>query len=163
MLFSLTDVILIVIVLIFTIGGFALGLIGMIGALLGIVAGVWIASQNFLPVSEWLTPILLDHSGTAKVVAFVVIFLLVNRLVAVLFWVINKAFRVISIIPFLKSINRIGGTILGVVEGVLVSGTVIYVIIKFVPQIEWLVNGLNESQVAHWLVWTTHFLSNLLP
>lgn len=163
MFFTLTDVILIVILAIFVIGGFVLGLIQAIGALVGLVFGAWVAANSYLPVADWLTPIILGHSGTAKVIAFTVIFILVNRLVGLLFWLINKAFNLISIIPFLKSINRLGGVILGLIEGVLVLGLIIFVIAKFAPDISWLADNLNQSKVAHWLVLATQFLTNLIP
>src|SRR3989339_549288 len=144
MLFSLTDVILIIIVLIFVIGGFVMGLIQAIGALIGVVADAWIGGIYFMPFGEWLTPYVLGHSGVAKVIAFVIIFGLINRLIGLLFWLIEKAFHLISIIPFLKSINRLGGVLLGFVEGVLITGLVIYMIVTFAGEIEWMVTALNE-------------------
>jgi membrane protein required for colicin V production len=163
MLFTLTDVILIVIVLAFVMLGFFMGLISAIGALVGVVAGAWISSIYFLDLANWLSPYLLGMDGTAKVVAFILIFTLVNRVVALLFWIIGKVFKLISIIPFLKSIDRLGGAILGFVEGSLVVGTVVFVISKFSPNIPWLLDNLNSSRIAHILVWVTQFLSNFIP
>lgn len=163
MIFTLVDVILIVIVLAFVMLGFFMGLISAIGSLFGIVAGVWLASSYFMPLAEWLSPYMLGNEGAAKTVAFILIFILVNRLVAMIFWLVNKVFHLVSIIPFLKSINRLGGGILGLVEGVLITGTVVFVIAKFAPNIAVIGENLNQSQVAHWLVWATQFLSNFIP
>jgi membrane protein required for colicin V production len=163
MIFTLTDVILIIILVIFVILGAVMGLVEAIGALIGVAAGLWVAGNYFSPVADWLTPIVLGHSATAKVIAFLAIFILINRLIAILFWVLNRAFGLISFIPFLKSINRLGGLLLGLVEGVLILGVAIFVVAKFSPDIPWLLNGLNYSRVAHLLVWLTQFLTNLLP
>jgi len=143
--------------------GFFMGLISAIGALIGIVAGMWLAGIYFMDLAGWLTPYLLGNEGIAKAVAFILIFTIVNRLVALVFWVVNKVFHLVSIIPFLKSINRFGGALLGFVEGALITGTAIFVIVKFAPDIAWLVENLDQSRVAHLLVWTTQFLSNFIP
>ena len=163
MLFTLVDLILIVAVLFFVIIGFLMGFISAIGALVGVVAGAWLAGMYFIPFAIWLNPYLLGNEGAAKIIAFVIIFGLVNRIVSLLFWLINKMFNLISIIPFLKSINRIGGATLGLIEGALITGLVVFVAIKFGEDIAWLYDNLNSSQVAHWLVWLTQALSNFIP
>jgi uncharacterized membrane protein required for colicin V production len=143
--------------------GFFMGLISAIGALIGIVAGTWLASIYFMDLAVWLSPYILGHEGIAKAVAFLLIFTIVNRLVAFIFWIVNKVFHLVSIIPFLKSINRLGGALLGFVEGALITGTAIFVIAKFAPDIALITNNLNQSTVAHWLVYSTQFLSNFIP
>jgi len=163
MLFTLTDVILIVIVTAFTVLGFFMGLISAIGALIGIVVGTWAAVTFYIPIAEWLSPYLLGHIGVANSLSFLLIFFLVNRLVAILFWVINKVFGLVSIIPFLKPINRIGGALLGFVEGVLITGTTVFIIAKFISSISWLTDNLDQSKIAHILVVSTQFLSNFIP
>jgi len=163
MTFTLVDVILIVILLIFVIVGFLLGLIQGVGALIGLAAGVWVAGQYYLPVGNFLTPIFLGHALAAKIVAFFLIFILINRLVGLVFWLIDKAYNVIAIIPFLKSINKIAGAILGLVEGVLFLGITLYVIAKFAPDIALVKENINGSQVAHWVVAVATYFNDLLP
>ncbi len=163
MFFTLADVILIALILVFVMIGFVMGLIGAIGALVGLVAGIWVANNFYLPVADWLAPHILGNVGLAKSIAFIAIFLIVNRLVALVFWLVNKIFDIISIIPFLKTINRVGGMFLGLVEGVLILGTGIYAIAKFAGSTEWLITALNASRVAHFLVLATQIFTNLLP
>lgn len=163
MIFTLVDVILIVLVLIFVIGGFVMGLIQAVGAIIGVIVGAWAAGQFYEPVANWLTPIILGNGTAAKIISFIVIFLLINRLIAFLFYLINKVFNIIAIIPFLKSINRLAGALLGLVEGVLAVGLIIYVIAKFAGDAQWLIGSLSASKVAHWLVWASSFLVSLLP
>jgi len=163
MLFTLVDVILIVIVVGFVMLGFFMGLISAIGALVGIVLGTWVASNYFLVLANFISPYLLGHEGVAKTIAFMAIFFIINRLVAIIFWLINKAFRLVSIIPFLKPINRLGGAILGLVEGVFITGLSVFIISKFITNISWLVQSLNGSKIAHLLVYITQWLSNFIP
>jgi len=163
MTFTFVDVILILIFFCFMVWGFVMGLIRSIGSLVGLAAGTWLAGRFFMPVADWLTPILMGHDVAAKITAFLLIFFIVNRLVVFLFHLLDKAFRLISIIPFLKSINRLGGVILGAAEGLLTIGIVIYVIAKFAPDSSFVTNTLNGSQVAHWLVASAVWLTNLLP
>lgn len=164
MTFTLIDVLLIAIILFFGAAGFFFGFIGSIGSLIGLFVGAWTAGKYFSPVADWLTPILLGHSDIAKVVAFILIFILINRIIGLVFYLIEKMFNIISLIPFLKSINRLAGLILGLVEGCLVMGLVIYALAKFTPVIPWLSDGLNKSIIAHYLVAGIAFLSVwLLP
>lgn len=163
MLFTLVDVILIIAVAGFVMLGFFMGLISAIGALVGVIVGTWAASSYFLPVAEFIKPYILGYEGVAKTVAFMAIFFIVNRLAALIFWFANKAFNLVSIIPFLKPINRFGGAVLGLFEGVIVMGTAVFITVKFVTNIDWLLGSLNGSKVAHFLVLITQFLSNFIP
>lgn len=163
MSFSFTDVILIVIILIFALAGFAWGLIQGIGALIGLAAGIFAAFNYYLPIADWLAPIFFGHAVLAKIVAFIAIFVIINRLIGLLFWVINKVFNIIAIIPLIKPINRVAGLVLGLIEGILIVGVSLYVIAKFGSDIPWLIKALNASQIAHWLVWSAQLLNSFLP
>ena len=163
MLFTIVDLILIVAVIVFVLIGFFMGLIQAVGAIIGVVLGAWLAGQNYLTLADWLKPYLFNNVTITKIVAFMLIFAIVNRLVALIFWIVNKIFKIASFIPFLGSINRLAGAILGLVEGVLIVGLSIYVIAKFSADITWLVNPINSSKVAHFLVYLTGFLASLLP
>lgn len=163
MIFTLVDVILILIIFAFIAAGFFLGLIRSVGSLVGLAFGTWAAGHYFVPVADWLTPILRGNAATAKIVAFIIIFIIINRLVVLIFHFIDKAFHLLSIIPFMKSINRLGGLILGAMEGILTIGLLIYIVAKFAPDSGFVMNNLNDSQVAHYLVAISKFVTILLP
>lgn len=162
-MFTLVDLILIVVVLVFVIVGFMMGLIKSLGALVGVFAGAWVAGHYYEPVASWLTPVLLGHSITATIVAFVLIFGLVDRLVIFIFYLIDKIFNIIAIIPFLGSINKLAGALLGFAEGVLATGLLLYVVSRFAGSIPWVGANLGQSQVAHGLVWISGLMTGLLP
>ncbi len=163
MLFNLADVILIVIVFSFAVAGFMLGLIEAIGALIGLALGAWLAGQYYGQVAGWMASTLHFSGMWSNIVAFLLIFGLVNRLIALVFWLINKIFKIASLIPFVGTINRFAGLILGFVEGILVCGLALYVMAKFGGQIPWLISAIDGSKIAHALVGLTSFLTALLP
>lgn len=163
MTFTLVDVILILILFSFMAAGFVFGLIRSIGSLVGLAIGTWAAGHYFMPLAEWLTPILRGNSSWANIAAFFIVFIIINRLTVLIFHLIDKGFSLLAIVPFMKTINRLGGLCLGIIEGVLITGVAIYIIAKFAPDSSFVVDILNESQLAHGLVAVTQFLTWLLP
>lgn len=162
MFLTILDLILILILFLFIAFGFALGLVQTIGALIGVAVGAWLAGQWYQPLGDWLTPILLDHAITAQIIAFILVFTLANRLIGLLFWFINKIFNLISIIPFTKSLNRILGAILGLLEGTLVLGLILFFVSKVLTS-DWFIEVLASSKVAGWLMTMSSVLVPLLP
>jgi len=163
MLFTLVDVIIIGAILVFGVAGFFFGLITAIGALIGVVAGAWLAGNFYLPVADWLSPFLMGHDTAARIIAFILIFTIVNRLVALVFWLINKVFKLASLIPFLGMINRLAGALLGILEGILATGLLVYAILKIGANITWLAETLDASRMAHSVVWLTSLIAEIMP
>lgn len=161
MLFTLIDLILVALLVFFAAFGFAAGFISSLGILVGLVAGFWAAFNFSSAAADWLKPIFLGQLAAARVAAFFIVFVIANRLVSLIFWLIEKFFNLVSIIPFLKSINRLGGLVLGFLEGVLILGLSIFIIAKFGSYLPWLADTLNGSAIAHALVWLTQFLTFL--
>ena len=162
MYISILDLILILIVFILIAFGFALGLVQTFGALVGVVLGTWLAGMYYDEVAGWLQGIFLGNAVTAKVVAFILIFTISNRLVGLAFWLINKIFNIISIIPFAKSLNRILGAIFGLLEAVLGLGIILYFTSQIIPS-EWWQGILAGSKFALLLIDWAAILTPLLP
>ncbi|PIS04758.1 MAG: hypothetical protein COT81_04710 [Candidatus Buchananbacteria bacterium CG10_big_fil_rev_8_21_14_0_10_42_9] len=162
MFLTILDLILILILFIFIAFGFALGLIYTIGALVGFIGGAWIAGVYYLPFANWLEPFVLGSGNVAKIIAFIVIFTVANRLIGFIFWIINKIFKLFTLIPFLKTINRFAGAVLGLIEGVLSLGLVLVVVAQF-PFSSWLANHIADSSVANFLMSIIQFISPILP
>ncbi|HSD12429.1 MAG TPA: CvpA family protein, partial [Patescibacteria group bacterium] len=97
----------------FVLYGFWFGIIHMVGALLGVVVGAVAAGRLYGPVAHWLLPFVGSNENLAKILGFFIVFVLVNKLVGLAFWIIEKIFKFISIIPFLKTFNRLLGAALG--------------------------------------------------
>lgn len=159
---TILDLVLILIIFVFVAFGFTMGLVQAIGSLVGIFLGTWVAGLYYVSFAELLTPIFLGNALTANIVSFILIFTVVNRLTGLAFWFVNKAFNLISIIPFTKSLNRILGAILGLVEGALAIGIVLYFIVHL-PIPESFRGFVVDSQVAEFFIAQAAILVPLLP
>lgn len=161
-MFSLFDVILIVLLSGFVFFGLFFGLIHTFGALVGVVAGAWTAGHYFLSLASWFSNLTGIAHNSVKVIAFIFIFILINRLIGLIFYFINKIFHLISIIPFLKTINKLAGAILGLLEGCLVLGLSLYILSKYSIS-AWLNASLISSKIAPILIRIAKILLPLIP
>ncbi len=159
---SLFDLILLIILGGFVLYGLWFGLIHSLGILIGTIAGAFLAARWYEPVADWTGFLFAGHQNLARVVCFLIIFIIINRLVGLIFWIIDKIFSIISVIPFLKTINRLAGAILGFLEGVLVLGLTLYIASRF-PLDQWFSDALINSRVAHYLIIVANILKPLLP
>lgn len=155
------DIILLILVGGFTLAGFWLGLIHTAGSLFGTIVGSFVAGQYYTYLAGWLGGIF-GESNTISVISFIVIFILVNRAIGLIVHLIDRIFKIVSIIPFLKTINRLAGAILGFIEGVLVIGIFLYVASRY-PMGDWFISNMKDSAVAHWLIFLSKIITPLLP
>lgn len=162
MYLSILDLILILVVFVFIAFGFTMGLVQSIGALVGVVIGTWLAGVYYEPIGSWFESVFLGSAVAARVVSFILIFTIVNRLVGLVFWLVNKIFNLISIIPFAKSLNRILGALLGLAEAVLTIGMMIYFTTQLAP-VDWWQAAVEGSKIAKLLVDLASILTPLLP
>jgi membrane protein required for colicin V production len=154
-------------ILLLILGGFVLyglwfGLINTLGVLVGTIAGAFLAARWYDPVSSWAGFLFGGHTNLAKVVCFLILFIIINRLVGLVFWLIDKIFSFFKIIPFLSTINRLLGAVFGFLEGVLVLGLTLFVAERY-PLGDWFINSLADSKVAHYLIAVGKILMPLLP
>jgi uncharacterized membrane protein required for colicin V production len=140
---AIIDVIMLLALAGFVFYGMFFGLIRTLGAFLGVLIGAFLASHFYLPVSGWIDKAFFGYHNLGKVLVFLILFGLINRLVSFLFYLLDRAFGLITIIPFLKTFNRLGGIILGFLTGSLFLGIILYVISKY---------AILESLAGRWLV-----------
>jgi uncharacterized membrane protein required for colicin V production len=145
----IVDVVLIVLLSGFIFYGLFFGLIRTVGA--------------YLPVSELIEPIFFNYNNLGKVLVFLVLFTLINRLVGFGFYLLEKIFNVISIIPFLKTINRLGGAVLGFLTGGLSIGLLLFVVSRYTLLDSILGRWLVDSKLAPMFLKMNDFLLPLLP
>ncbi|MBU0648718.1 CvpA family protein, partial [Patescibacteria group bacterium] len=87
---GLIDIILLILLFGFIFYGLFFGLVQTLGGLVGVFLGVIIAGRFFEPVAEWAQVLCWGNLAAAKVICFVLIFILVNRGVGLIFHVIDK-------------------------------------------------------------------------
>lgn len=132
--------------------GLFFGFIRTLGSLLGVIIGAWLAGLLYLDIFNLVEPWFFGLDNLGKIIVFLVLFLIIVKLVSLAVSVADRAFDIISIIPFLKTINRLLGGILGFFEGVVVLGLALYGL-ALVSSFSGTVGGwLVNSQVAYWLI-----------
>jgi uncharacterized membrane protein required for colicin V production len=158
----LIDIILICIISGFAFFGLWFGLVHTLGSLLGTVLGVYLASRYYEPVAEWLISATGWGDNFARVSVFIIAFLLINRLVGMVFFFIQKFTRIFTSLPIIKSIDRLLGGIFGLFEGVITIGIIIYFIDKF-PLSDKIMDMLEISNIASTALIIATILIPLLP
>lgn len=143
-------------------GGFWTGLIQSIGGLVGLFLGEIIASRYYGQFAQAVLPAFNGNAVGAKVFAFIVLFLLVTRLVGVAFWLVNKIFNFIAIVPGLKLLNRLGGALFGFLEGALFIGITLQFLVRL-PLSAGLAQAIAQSALATYFLKLTGWLVPLFP
>ena len=160
---SFVDIVLLIILGGFTLFGLWFGAIHTFGALLGTIAGAFVAGHKFAVIALFFQEKFGGSLPVWKVVAFLLIFTIINRLIGLLFYILEKIFHLLAIIPFLKTINRLAGAILGLIEGALIIGLTLH-IAGVIPLASWFTAKiLIPSEVAQYLLGTARVLLPLIP
>lgn len=140
---AIIDLIILGILGVFVLSGFWFGAIHMIGAVIGVIIGTIAAGRYNDPVADWLTPLFNGNANLAIVIATFLVFVIVVRLVALAVFLLDKVFKFIAIIPFVKTFNRLLGAGLALIEGSAALGLAFYFASKF-P-----VGGLLEASMRN--------------
>ncbi len=153
--------------LLIIIGGFALfglwfGLVRTLGSLIGSLVGIYLASHYYEQLATWLINFTGWNQNYVKVIIFVLAFVIITRLVGLVFWLIEKALSIFTRLPFLHGLDKILGLVLGLLEGIIVVGVSLYFISRF-PINPLFMHYLSESRVAPPLVRVASLLVPLFP
>ncbi len=111
------DLVLSVAMLAFILYGLWQGLIRTVGSLAGVILGTVVASHFYNHIAT---------TNTGKVIAFVALYIVASRLIALGFYFLEKFYNAVAIIPGMKLINRIAGAALGFLEGAMVIGILVH-------------------------------------
>lgn len=128
MTFTPVDILIFIILLFFTINGARKGFIKEISRIAGIVAGLILANQ----MTPWLKPILapwISNEPALHVVSYFIIFICIVFIIGIIATVLQKFFELM----LLGWLNRLLGTLLGLVKGLLIVSLVIF-IMEAIPQ-----------------------------
>jgi len=153
--------------LLLIIGGFSLfglwfGFVHTLGSLLGSVAGVYLASHYYEPIANWLIKTTGWGENFSKVIIFIIVFFIINRLIGLAFWLVDKFLSFFTNLPFIHSIDRLFGLIFGFLEGSIVLGIAFYFIGKF-PLGDKFMSWVIDSKVVPHLVKLAAILWPFLP
>jgi membrane protein required for colicin V production len=147
------DLVLIVVLAIFTLIGLRTGIIKAILSLAGIIVGVILAGNYYLPLSERLT--FIPHTGAARIVAFAIILIGIMVIAAVLARFLKWATSLI----LLGWVNRLGGAVFGFVLAGILYGAALAAWLKFFGS----TSTITESGLANILLDRLPLVLALLP
>jgi len=129
------DLVIVVSLAIFGLIGFARGFIKEVGSLVGYFVSVWVAAHFYISVAGILRPFFvtwpIGGDLASYVAAFIGLFFITQLSVGIIVGLLDFAFKIISIVPFLKTINRSGGAVVGLIEGVLIVSVVVFMMGKY--------------------------------
>ncbi len=155
------DFILLCILGAFVFFGLIAGLIHSLGALIGIIGGAYVAGHYYDGLANAFQFLFYGNLNLARISIFIILFVIVSRLVGLIFYLFEKVFNVVSIIPFLSSINRLAGAVLGFFEGVLVISGALYVASKY--DLGWFTEQMRASEIAGYFLLAANVITPLLP
>lgn len=159
---SLLDALLLISLGGFVLAGFWFGLIHMVGSMIGLIGGAIVAGRMYEAGAAIVSPFVGGNMNTARILAFILLFVLINRVIGILAWLADKAFRFFAVIPLLKTTNRILGAVLGLFEGTLVLGLAVYFSARL-PLGQATTGALKASDLAATLNGVGTVLAPLLP
>jgi membrane protein required for colicin V production len=157
---TILDIILLFILAGFVFYGLFYGLIKTVGSLVGVILGAWGAAHFYLSFFDIIKYLFFGLDNLGKVICFLIIFVIINRLATFVFVVLDKTYNILSILPFLKTINRLAGAVFGFIEGGLVLGLALYILVKYVGADNFLGGMLIKSEFTPFLL---DFIKILLP
>lgn len=98
----------------------------------------------------------------SKVAMFIAAFLIINRLVGFLFYLIARVFHLFTHLPFIHGLNVILGLLFGLAEGIVVVGVSIYFMDKY-PFWPLLTAQIKTSAVVPYCIQVGGVLWPLIP
>lgn len=152
---SLIDLLFLFIAGSFIFAGLYHGFIRTLGSLVGLIGGMFIAIYAL----EWIGNIWpATTNSTVQFILFVVVLIAASQLIGFIFELIDKTYKILTIIPFLDGFNKLFGGMLGALEAFVVLSGILYYAENQLSD-----NGIKEailsSQVSEWLSWATDWIT----
>jgi membrane protein required for colicin V production len=143
-----------VIVAVSTISGFLRGFLRSLFGLAGIVAGVLLATWQYMELggrlSQWIHPLV-----TARMVAF----LLIASVTLLCFTLAGRAVRKTAKAVGLGSFDRLGGAVYGFLRGIVAGIALMMGIVTALPQSGW----ISGSALAPYFLGVSHAVFFVVP
>lgn len=147
MTLTLADLGLLIIAGFFIISGLYYGFIRTVGSLIGMVGGILVAVLAI----EWFDGIWsISSHPILQILLFLLIMGLASQLIGWIFELIDRAYKLLTIIPFLSSINKLLGGIMGAIEAFVVLSGIIYYTTTYLGD-GILKTAILSSQMVSWL------------
>jgi membrane protein required for colicin V production len=146
------DIVLLVLLVISTITGFRQGLIKSVLSLIGVIAGIVLASNFYEPLAKVFG--FIGNEDTANIVAFILILVVVIIAASLLAKLLDSIIKAVM----LGWVNRIGGAVFGLLMGVISISAILAIWVKFFGT-----DMLAESFIAGLLLDKIPIILSILP
>ena len=144
---SFIDIVLLAIAFLTTLGGLYYGFIKSLGNVVGLIVGIWLGNV----IVGWLAESL---GWLARpfwlVIAFLIAMMLASYIVGWIFGFFDGMYKILTIIPFLKSINKLLGGLFGLIEGIFLIVALQVFAGIYVPETQ-IGAQLLDSTVMSWI------------
>ena len=152
--FTALDWLLVGVILISAMMAFGRGFIRVLFSLVGLIAGILVASWNYLPLATWMHP-WVTSLPTAQILAFLSILLAVWFVFAAMAGFVRRAVKAVG----LGFADRLLGAAFGVARGVLLGIAAMMALAAFVPESGW----IKKSILAPYFLEGAHAVSFVVP
>ncbi len=120
------DLVIIAFIIIGAVYGLIKGLIRGLFGIIALIGGIWIAARTYRQVASYLP---FANETLCNIVSFIIIFLLVAVVVALIAFFISKIVH----FAFLGWVDRIFGLVFGILIGIFVNWVICILILTFAP------------------------------
>jgi membrane protein required for colicin V production len=151
---SWVDLAIVIVLAMATLGGLAQGFFRSICSLLGLVIGLELAAWNYGRVAALVRPIV-PVEAVDNFIGFLVIALLVMAVANLVGGIVSDTVRKMG----LGCVDKLGGAVVGFVQGVLLVVLVIVVTVAFFPKEEW----LADARLPRMFLGACHLSTNMTP
>lgn len=154
-------VIFILLAIFFLVGLFS-GMWHIISGIVSLVVGIIAASHWYEVVALKLLSIVSGNLNLARILAFLLIFIAVRLVIALIFMLIKKFFGLFKFIPFHGLLSHMIGGLLSLAIGGLIIGFLLDFSTKFSLGPDWIAQVVS-SEIALFLINFSHILGPLIP
>ncbi len=151
---TLLDWIILAVLIISTLAGFASGLFRSLFSFAGLILGFLLAAWNYKVVAERLSH-LISNMGIAEVVAFLLIAIVVMLIAGVIGTVLRKTAKVIG----LGWLDSLFGGLFGFFRGCLLVTAGMMAVAAFLPPSHW----VTDSKLAPYCLDAAHQMAAVVP
>jgi len=119
------DIVILIYLAVSVISGLVQGLIRTVLSIVGVIVGIFLASHFYIQLGNALT--FISNKDTANIVAFIIILLAVMIVAAIIAWLLKSIIKAIK----LGWVDKLGGTVLGLILGALSVSAFLAIIVKY--------------------------------
>lgn len=142
------DIGILVLLLAFVCYGWKMGFVHTAAGIFGALISIFIAMRLYEPfVHSPFGRFVGGDTNLGKIIAFAVVYIVLEKVIGLVIWVIDRVANFLSAIPLVEGANKLVGSVLGLVEGLIVIAGIVYVAGKYPVAQQFGVN-LADSHIA---------------